>query len=73
MTAIRDLPKEHEVWAALHDAVVLICMFRLEKNYAEADWVRDAVRSIFGLEVRTENRHVYIGDRIGPLAWTHDA
>lgn len=70
---IRQLPETHDVWRYLRESAELICWLRLNKRYAEADEERESIRKHLGLQVRTEGKHVYIGDNYGPLAWTHDA
>jgi len=69
---LRNLPKDHEFWRYLRETAELICWLRLQKRYKEADEERDLIRKHFGLEVRMTGKHVAIGDKIGPLAWTHD-
>lgn len=72
---IRDLPQDHEIWRAMKEVALSICAFRLEKKYKEADEERDLFLSIFGkygLEIRMDKKHVFVGDKLGPLAWTQD-
>ena len=72
---LRNLPKDHEFWRCLKETVELLCWLRLQKRYAEADEERDLFLRLFGkygMEIRMNGKHVAIGDKIGPLAWTHD-